>query len=203
MVWQNGCATGPVSTCGNKANSLASTGFRTPNTPASSGFLYRLCYPGPILELRTSEFLGSLPKQTRKHVLNGIMKMPPATSEQETVTRVSRKDGKEKWRMRSELCRTFREHLSMQIWGSQNGQWFRASAIGRHVDWQVVTDVSDSLLSPTSGSELISTVEGLLCLYWNFHSVRQSRLRFSIWPLEIIKPSRYTQTHLKWSLVFF
>lgn len=96
MVRQNGCAPGSVLTCVDKAKSLASTGFRTPNTPARSGLLYRLRYSGPILELRTSEFLGSLPKQNRKHELNGIMKMPPAASGRETVTRVSRKDGQEK-----------------------------------------------------------------------------------------------------------
>ena len=114
MVRQNGRAPGPVWTCVHKAKSLASTRFRTPNTQARSGLLYRLRYPGPILELRTSEFLGSLPKPTREHVLNGIMKTPSAASGRETVTRVSRKDGQEKWRKRSELYRTFREHLSMR-----------------------------------------------------------------------------------------
>jgi len=114
MVRQNGCASGPVLSCVDKAKSLASTGFRTPNTPAHSGLLYRIRYPGPILELRTSEFLGSPPKQTWEHALNGIKKMPPAASGRETVTRISRKDGQEKRRMRSELWRTFRESLSLR-----------------------------------------------------------------------------------------
>jgi len=40
--------------------------------------------------------------------------MQPAASGRGIVRRVSRKDGQEKWRMRSELWRTFRENLSMR-----------------------------------------------------------------------------------------
>jgi len=50
MVRQNGCAPGPVLSCVDKEKPLASTGFRTLNTPARSGLLCRLRYPGPILE---------------------------------------------------------------------------------------------------------------------------------------------------------
>ena len=51
MVRQDRCAPGPVLTCVDKVKSLASTGFRTPNTPVRRGLLYRLRYPGPIIEL--------------------------------------------------------------------------------------------------------------------------------------------------------
>ena len=154
------------------------TGIRSPDRPARSQSLYWLGYPSPLPWIHTwikDVWIFRVSSKTNQetHIERINENVTRSTRTGNCKTRFS-----ERWsREMSHALRIVEDISSFQcdIWSSHSGQWFRASAVWRLEDWYVVTGASESLLYPSSGSELIRTVAGLLYLqkvrlYRQFHS---------------------------------